>query len=55
MFTIIQIKNKSINLEKDKVFKNKFEILLQNNEQDYVNKIFSSNQNEIKKDQRKQC
>ena len=46
---IIQIKSKSINLEKDKVLKNKFEILLQNNDQDYVNKIFSSNQNEIKK------
>tara|TARA_B100001057_G_scaffold250170_1_gene250429 strand:- start:22758 stop:25295 length:2538 start_codon:yes stop_codon:yes gene_type:complete len=46
---IIQIKSKSINLEKDKVLKNKFEILLQNNDQDYINKIFSSNQNEIKK------
>ena len=34
---IIQIKNKSINLEKDKVLKNKFEILLQNNDQDYIN------------------
>ena len=46
---IIQIKSKSINLEKDKVLKNKFEILLQNNDQDYINKIFSSNQNQIKK------
>ena len=33
---IIQIKSKSINLEKDKVLKNKFEILLQNNDQDYI-------------------
>ena len=39
---IIQIKSKSINLEKDKVLKNKFEILLQNNDQDYIHKIFSS-------------
>ena len=46
---IIQIKSKSINLEKDKVLKNKFEILLQNNDQDYIHKIFSSDQNEIKK------
>ena len=37
---IIKLKNKSINLEKDKVLKNKFEILLQNNDQDYFIKFF---------------
>ena len=47
--TIVQIKDKSINLERDKVLKNKLEILLQNNDKNYIQKIFSSNQNEIKK------
>ena len=46
---IVQIKDKSINLERDKVLKNKLEILLQNNDKNYIQKIFSSNQNEIKK------
>jgi len=46
---IIEAKTKSVNLEKDKVLKNKFEILLQNNDKDYTNKIFLTNQNEIKK------
>ena len=46
---LVQKKNKSINLEKNKVLKNKFEILLQNNDKNYIHKIFSSNQNEIKK------
>ena len=46
---IIEAKTKSANLEKDKVLKNKFEILLQNNDKDYTNKIFLTNQNEIKK------
>ena len=46
---IINVKSKSVDLEKDKVLKNKFEILLQNNDQDYINKIFLTNQNELKK------
>ena len=40
---IINAKTKSVDLEKDKVLKNKFEILLQNNDQDYINKIFLTN------------
>ena len=46
---IINVKSKSVDLEKDKVLKNKFEILLQNNNQDYINKNFLTNQNELKK------
>ena len=46
---IINVKSKSVDLEKDKVLKNKFEILLQSNDQDYINKIFLTNQNELKK------
>ena len=41
-------KNKSVNFERDKGLKNKFEILLQNNDQEYLGKIFSSSQNDIK-------
>ena len=41
-------KNKSLNFERDKGLRSKFEILLQNNDQEYLNKIFSSNQNDIK-------
>ncbi|MDC3100148.1 preprotein translocase subunit SecA [Candidatus Pelagibacter sp.] len=41
-------KNKSLNFEGDKGFRSKFEILLQNNDQEYLDKIFSSNQNDIK-------
>ena len=41
-------KNKSLNFEGDKGLRSKFEILLQNNDQEYLNKIFSSNQNDIK-------
>ena len=46
---IIKVKNKTINIEKDIVLKNKFEILLQNNDPEYLNKILSSNQNELSK------
>ncbi len=46
---VFKVKKKSINPEKDKVLKSKFEILLQNNDKDYIHKIFSSDQNEIKK------
>ena len=41
-------KNKSLNFEGDKGLRSKFEILLQNKDQEYLNKIFSSNQNDIK-------
>ena len=41
-------KNKSLNFEGDKGLRSKFEILLQNNDQEYLDKIFSSNQNDIK-------
>ena len=41
-------KNKSVNFERDKGLRSKFEILLQNNDQEYLGKIFSSNQNDIK-------
>ena len=40
-------KNKSISLEKNKVLRSKFEILLQSNNKDYLNKIYSSDQNII--------
>ncbi len=46
---IIREKNKSVNLEKNKVLKSKFENLLQNKDSDYLNKIFSSSQIEIDK------
>ena len=46
---VLKNKDKSLNLEKDKVLKNKFEILLQNNDIEYLNKIFSSNQSEASK------
>ena len=39
--------SKLLKNEKLKVLKNKFEILLQNNDQDYINKIFSSNHNRL--------
>ena len=45
---ILNEKIKSINLEKNKVLKSKFEVLLQNKDDQYLNKIFSSNQNVIK-------
>ena len=41
-------KNRLVSIEKNKLFKNKIEVLLQNDDKDYINKIFSSNQNEIK-------
>ena len=41
-------KNKSIDLEKNKVLRGKFEILLQSDNNDYLNKIYSSDQNIIK-------
>ena len=44
---IIIEKNKSISLEKNKILKSKFEVLLQNNDNDYLNKILKSNQSEI--------
>ncbi len=40
-------KNKSVDVEKNKVLKGKFEILLQNNDKNYLNKILSSSNNEI--------
>ena len=40
-------KNKSVDVEKNKVLKGKFEILLQNNEKNYLNKILSSSNKEI--------
>ncbi len=39
-------KNKSVDLEKNKSLKSKFEVLLQSNDKNYLNKIFSSSQNE---------
>ena len=41
-------KSKSLNFGSDKGLRSKFEILLQNNDQEYLDKIFSSNQNDIK-------
>ena len=40
-------KNKSVDVEKNKVLKGKFEILLQNNDKNYLNKILSSSNKEI--------
>ena len=40
-------KNKSIDLKKNKSLENKFEVLLQSNDKNYINKIFSSSKNEI--------
>ena len=45
---ILMEKNRSIDLEKNKVLRGKFEVLLQNSDADYLNKIYSSNQSEIK-------
>ena len=45
---ILVEKNRLVSIEKNKLFKNKIEVLLQNDDKDYINKIFSSNQNEIK-------
>ena len=44
---IIIEKNKSVSLEKNKILKSKFEVLLQNNDNNYLNKILRSNQSEI--------
>ena len=44
---VLSEKSKSINLEQNKILKSKFEILLQNSDSDYLNKILSSNQNNI--------
>ena len=44
---VLSEKSKSINLEQNKILMNKFEILLQNSNKDYLNKILSSNQNDI--------
>ena len=41
-------KNKSINLEKNKILRGKFEILLQSDNNDYLDKIYSSDQNIVK-------
>ena len=43
---LLKNKDKTLNLEKDKVLKSKFEVLLQNNDIEYLNKIFSSNRRE---------
>ncbi len=40
-------KNKSIDLKKNKSLENKFEVLLQSDDKNYINRIFSSNKNEI--------
>ena len=40
-------KRKFLNIEKNKGLKGKFEILLQSNDKNYLNQIFSSNQNKI--------
>ncbi len=40
-------KNKSIDLKKNKSLENKLEVLLQSNDKNYINKIFSSSKNEI--------
>ena len=44
---VLSEKSKSINFEQNKILMNKFEILLQNSNKDYLNKILSSNQNDI--------
>ncbi len=44
---VINEKSKSINLEQNKILKSKFEILLQNSDNNYLNKILSSEQNVI--------
>ena len=44
---VLSEKSKSINLEQNKILMNKFEILLQNSNKDYLNKILSSNQKNI--------
>ena len=41
-------KNKSVSFEKNKGLKSKLEILLQNSDENYLNKIFSSDNKEIK-------
>ena len=40
-------KTRSFNPEQNKILKSKFEILLQNSDNDYLNQILSSNQNDI--------
>ena len=40
-------KGKFLDIEKNKGLKGKFEILLQSNDKNYLNQIFSSNQNKI--------
>jgi len=44
---VLSEKTRSFNPEQNKILKSKFEILLQNSENDYLNKILSSNQNDI--------
>ena len=41
-------KNKSIDLEKNKVLKNKFEILLQSNNKEYLDQVFLSSEEKIR-------
>ena len=41
-------KNKSIDLEKNKVLKNKFEILLQSNNKEYLDQVFLSSEDKIR-------
>ena len=44
---VLSEKTRSFNPEQNKILKSKFEILLQNSDSDYLNKILSSNQNDI--------
>ena len=44
---VLSEKTRSFNPEQNKILKSKFEILLQNSDNDYLNKILSSNQNDI--------
>ena len=44
---VLSEKTRSLNPEQNKILKSKFEILLQNSDNDYLNKILSSNQNDI--------
>jgi len=44
---VLSEKSKSINPDQNKILKSKFEILLQNSDNDFLNKILSYNQNDI--------
>ncbi len=45
---VLREKDKSLNIEKDNGLRSKFELLLQNNDKDYLGKIFSYDKNKIK-------